>query len=326
MILPDWRKIQKENFTSVEELLKYLEISPSFRKKILYHPRFPLNVPRRLASKIEKNRLDDPIFLQFVPLIEEELVVEGFVKEPLEDQQFLKTKKLLQKYKGRALVLVSSACAMSCRFCFRQNFPYEPVADFEAEIEHIAQDSSLSEVILSGGDPLALSDLSLSNIFSALEGISHVKRIRLHSRFPVGIPERIDESFLSVLAKSSKQIFFVVHCNHPRELDPEVIAALHKIQKLNIPILNQTVLLKGVNDLPETLLALSEALVNGGILPYYLHALDPVEGASHFSLPTKRGVQLIRYVQEHTSGFAVPRFVRETPNCPSKTWLYTQMT
>src|SRR3990167_3940877 len=212
-----WRQIRKDNFTYLPALLNYLELPA---EKILQKPHFPLNLPRRLASKIKKNCLDDPIFRQFVPLEEEAIVSPGFVKEPLQDQRFLKTKKILQKYKGRALILTTSACAMNCRFCFRQNFPYEKeTLGFAEEIAYLQKDPTLSEVILSGGDPLSLSDELLQELFTSLDAIPHLQRIRFHTRFPLGIPERIDDSFLTVLAASSKQIFFTIHCNHPRELD-----------------------------------------------------------------------------------------------------------
>lgn len=317
-----WRQIQKENFTCLESLLDFLEMSDSNRIRFLSSPRFPLNLPRRLAAKIAKNTIDDPILRQFLPLQEESLPASGFCSDPLRDPMFQKTKKILHKYKGRALILATSACAMHCRFCFRQNFPYETKSSgFEEEIAYLSQDTTLSEVILSGGDPLSLSNEHLAALFAALEPLSHVRRIRFHSRFPIGIPERIDASFLNILSSSSKQIYFVIHCNHPRELDADVIAALGKFKPLGIPVLNQSVLLKGVNDNPDVLLSLCETLINAGIFPYYLHALDPVEGSSHFALPETRGPELIRHLQVHLSGFGVPRFVREEPTYPSKTFI-----
>jgi len=323
--IPLWRQIQRENFTRISPLLDFLELSEDLRKRsILPSPRFPLNLPRRLAAKIAKNTLDDPILRQFVPLVEETVQAPGFTPEPLQDSSFRKSKKLLKKYNGRALILTTSSCAMNCRFCFRQNFPYETEkVGFEEEIAQLSQDASISEIILSGGDPLSLSNDILSSLFQTLDAIPHLRRIRFHSRFPVGIPERIDDFFLSILAASSKQIVFVIHCNHPREMDPDVIASLKKIAFLGIPILNQSVLLKGVNDDPEVLLTLSEILTNSGIIPYYLHAHDPVEGASHFDLPSSTGPELIRYLKEHTSGYGVPRFVREDPGYPSKTFIST---
>lgn len=320
--IPLWRQIQRENFIRIPPLLDFLELSENHRKLILPSPRFPLNLPRRLAAKIEKNTIDDPILRQFVPLLEETVQVPEFTPEPLQDSLFRKSKKLLQKYNSRALIVTTSSCAMNCRFCFRQNFPYEKeTIGFEEEIAHISQDPGLSEIILSGGDPLSLSDATLFSLLEGLNAIPHVKRIRFHSRFPIGIPERIDESFLSILRASSKQIFFILHCNHPRELDQDVLASMRKIAVLGIPILNQSVLLKGVNDDPNVLLTLSDTLTNSGIMPYYLHEHDRVAGASHFALPASRGPELIRYLREHTSGYGVPRLVREEPGYPSKTFI-----
>lgn len=320
--IPIWRQIQKKNFSSFEPLIEFLELSPELREKVLKKPRFPINIPIRLAKKMEKNNLNDPIFRQFVPLEEEQSQTPGFSLEPLQDVSFQKTKKIIHKYQGRALLISTGACVMNCRFCFRQNFPYERVEkSFDEDLEYLKKTPSLSEVILSGGDPLSLSDETLLSLFTSLESIPHIRKIRFHTRFPLGIPERIDDSFLKVLSSTSKQIIFIIHCNHPRELDKEVVAALKKILCLGIPLLNQSVLLKGVNDEEATLLALSEELLQAGVLPYYLHELDRVEGAAHFEADPGKGENLIRYLRKHISGFGVPRLVREIPGQSSKTFL-----
>jgi EF-P beta-lysylation protein EpmB len=321
--VPLWRRLQRENFIRIAPLLDFLEISEDLRPQIWEDPRFSLNLPRRLASKIEKNNLQDPIFLQYVPLQEEQKVFPGFVLHPVQDQEFCKTAKMLQKYKGRALLVTTSACAMHCRFCFRQNFPYETnVIGFEKEIRALEEDVSLEEVILSGGDPLSLSDASLSALLEAIDRIPHIKRIRFHTKFPLGIPERIDDGFIHMLSKISKQIFFVIHCNHPRELDEDVLFHLRKIRMLGIPILNQSVLLKGVNDDPEVLLDLCRSLINDGMIPYYLHQLDLVQGASHFQVSEDKALSLVLFLQKNLSGFAIPRLVREQPGQLSKTFIY----
>jgi EF-P beta-lysylation protein EpmB len=320
--VPLWRQIQRTNFIKWDDLADFLHFSALSRQKILPYAKFPLNLPRRLAQKIQKNTIDDPIFRQFVPLTDELVDSPGFVAEPLQDTSFRKTKKIVHKYQGRALLLSTSACAMHCRFCFRQNFPYETKADgFEEELAYIAKETTLNELILSGGDPLSLSNATLQSFFESLEKIPHIRLIRFHSRFPVGIPERIDDAFLQILKNSSKQIVFILHCNHALELDTDVLSALKKIQQLGIPTLNQSVLLKGVNDKEEALLNLSETLVQGGILPYYLHLLDLVKGAAHFLVSDERGKELIHYLQKHTAGYAVPRLVRETPGESSKSFI-----
>lgn len=320
---PFWRKIQRENFTSLNPLMEFLELDATSRERLLEAPRFPLNLPRRLAEKIQKNSIDDPIFRQFVPCVEEKHAAKGYVLDPVQDRSFCKTGKILQKYRGRALLLSTSACAMHCRYCFRQNFPYETeVVGFQKEIEILSRDDSISEVILSGGDPLSLSDTTLRLLFQSLDEIPHIKRIRFHTRFPVGIPERIDSSFLSLLSSTRKTIIFVIHCNHPREMDKDVVASLKKVQQLGIPVLNQSVLLEGVNDRENILLELSETLIQAGIIPYYLHQLDLVQGASHFFVSEARALELVRFLQKNVSGFAVPRLVREEPGCESKSYIY----
>ena len=317
-----WRQIQRENFTCAHQLADFLELSEEKRSLLFQSPRFILNLPRRLAQKMDKNDFSDPLFRQFVPLQEEKIFQPGFQADPVCDQSFRKERKILHKYKGRALWLASSACAMHCRYCFRQNFPYETEArDCSAEITYLQQNSDIQEIILSGGDPLSLSDAALMQLLYAFESIPHIRRIRFHTRFPIGIPERIDCSFLELLGSIKKKIYFIIHCNHPKELDADVIAALQKISALGIPLLNQAVLLKGVNDEEETFLALCEALIDAGILPYYLHLLDPVQGASHFAVPEERGRSLIRYAQERLSGYGIPRLVREEAGSPSKTFL-----
>ncbi len=323
MFQPTWRQIQKTNYSSFPPLFDFLELSLEDQAKIWTRPPFPLNLPARLAGKIKKNTLSDPILRQFVSLIEEQETAFGS-PEPLQDQKFRQTKKVLKKYTGRALLLTTGACAMHCRFCFRQNFPYErEERQFDREIAYLKENPTISEIILSGGDPLSLSDATLSSLFEAFENIPHIKRIRFHTRFPIGIPERIDSSFLSLLQASSKQIVFIIHCNHPKEIDADVAASLKKIQELTIPTLNQSVLLKGVNDDEKTLLTLSETLIDIGVIPYYLHLHDPVTRTGHFNVSEKRGMELIRHLQENLSGYGVPRLVREIPGRPSKTFIET---
>ena len=317
-----WRSIQKDNFTSLAKLLDFLEFSEENRKRIHFYPHFVLNVPRRIAAKMEKNDLADPIFLQFVPLLEETFLKDGFVPDALQEAAFREKSKLIHKYESRALLLASGACAMHCRYCFRQHFPYETkIQGFEAELNYIASHSDLKEIILSGGDPLSLSNASLYDLLGSIGRIPHIRRIRFHTRFPIGIPERIDEPLLNMLAQIRQQVFFVIHCNHPKELDADITCALKKIAHLGIPLLNQSVLLKGVNDDETTFLELLEALIDARVIPYYLHLLDPVQGTAHFDVLEKRGHELIQYAQKKLSGFGIPRLVREVPGCASKTFL-----
>lgn len=321
--MTDYRQIQKTNFTSITDLSEYLKLSDENRKLLFNRPRFVLNLPRRLAAKIRQNDLNDPIFRQFVPLGEESVITPGFLKDPVGDKASQCSSKLLQKYQGRALLVTTSACAMHCRYCFRQNYPYDSAQkSYALELDLIAKDPSIHEIILSGGDPLSLSNDRLATLIESLEQISHLRRLRIHTRFPIGIPERVDAGFLEILKKCTLQCFFVIHTNHKNELDADVFAALKKIQNLGIPVMNQAVLLKGVNDEENTLKELFEALVNEGILAYYLHQLDRVQGAFHFEVEESRGLQLIRYLERTLPGYAVPKYVREIAGEPSKTPLH----
>jgi EF-P beta-lysylation protein EpmB len=315
-----WREIQRHNFTRIDKLLDFLEMSDPLRAQIWQKPRFPLNLPLRLAHKITKNTLNDPILRQFLPLNEEMTQTPGFMTDPVADATFRKGNKLLVKYQGRALLSTTGACAMNCRFCFRQNFDYATeTKGFKEELSLIAQDPSLSEIILSGGDPLSLSNETLKELIDQLEKIPHLKLLRFHSRFPIGIPERIDAGFLNMLKNTRLQPIFIIHTNHPRELDDDIFAALKKLQCLNIPLLSQTVLLQEVNDNEETLKMLMLQLVHHGVMPYYLHQLDRVQGTAHFEVSQEKGKSLMETLLASLPGYAVPRYVREIPGSTNKT-------
>lgn len=316
----DWRSLQRKNFTCIDKLCAFLELDEANCKRVLHSSKFALNLPLRLAQKIAKNDLDDPLFRQFVPLTEETNVNPGYSFDPVQDGCARKSRKLLHKYQGRALLLATSACVMHCRFCFRQKFDYETEQKFfEEELSLVAQDSSIKEIILSGGDPLSLSNATLKQLFDRLAGIPHLSLIRFHTRFPIGIPERIDTEFLEILAGSRLQVWMVIHCNHPLELDQEVITALKKVQKQGVPVLNQGVLLKGINDSFEVQKTLLERFIDNGIVPYYLHQLDRVEGTAHFEVSQEEGIALIEKLRASLPGYAIPRFVAEIPHRPSKT-------
>lgn len=318
---PSWREIQRKNFTRVGELLDFLEIEQKDHAHFTLRPTFALNLPQRLAKKIKKNSLTDPILLQFLPLAEEEKKVEGFGCDPVGDGAALQSSKLLKKYETRALLVTTSACAMNCRFCFRRHFDYASVSGYEKELELIRNDKTLKEVILSGGDPLSLSDETLKALLNGIAEIPHIQLVRFHTRFPIGIPERIDESFLEILSNTKVQIIFVTHINHPLEVDKDVIIALKKILKLGIPVLNHSVLLKGVNDDIDTLQKLYLMLISIGVLPYYLNQLDRVEGAAHFEVNENKGRELMKALQEKLPGYAVPKYIREVAGEKSKTLL-----
>lgn len=308
----DWRQILRNNFTNWLSLADFLELSPQQREEINPSSDFILNLPQRLALKIKKGTLEDPILKQFLPTKSEITAPSDFLMDPVGDEPSRQSAKLLKKYRSRALIIATSACAMHCRFCFRQHFPYETERkDFDHEIALIVADTSIKEVILSGGDPLSLSNALLESLLNRLDAIPHVNRIRFHTRFPIGIPERIDPDFLQILSRLRSCVYFVIHCNHVNELDDEVFCRLKLLQNQGAVLLNQTVLLKGVNDNFESLLNLFEALVDNGIQPYYLHQLDKVKGAAHFEVLETEGKKLISQLRESLPGYALPRYVKE---------------
>jgi EF-P beta-lysylation protein EpmB len=273
-------------------------------------------IPPRLRDKIAPG---NPIERQFVPSEEEKLPMAGFSCNPVGDDQARKGSRLLHKYPGRCLLLTTAACAMHCRYCFRQHFDYDRGRPkFADELDLIRTDPSLREVILSGGDPLSLSNVQLGRLIKELDTIEHLKLLRFHTRYPIGIPERIDDGFLELLASTRLQIFFLIHSNCALELDDDVAASLKKIARLGIPVLNQSVLLKGVNDSEIALRELSERLIEIGVQPYYLHQLDKVAGAAHFEVEPARGLELVESLRRTLPGYAIPTYVREVAGEGSK--------
>lgn len=316
----DWKQILRQNFTNWLKLSEFLEFDQLNQSQILVCKQFPLNLPYRLAAKIQKNTWNDPILKQFLPHIKENEVHPGFVSDPVQDVIFRKEAKLLHKYSGRILMVTTSACAMHCRYCFRKNFDYEVTEKgFENEIKSIQEDASIEEVILSGGDPLSLSNEKLQSLLTALASIPHLKRLRFHTRFPIGIPERLDDAFIQMIERCPFTVYFVVHSNHATELDEDVLYYLKKVRQAGAILLNQSVLLKDVNDSVDALVDLLKKLCDNGILPYYLHQLDRVQGAAHFEVEESYGLKLIEEARKRLPGYAIPEYVREIANQPNKT-------
>ncbi|HEU64932.1 MAG: L-lysine 2,3-aminomutase [Candidatus Anoxychlamydiales bacterium] len=307
-----------KSFTNINKLIKFLKIDKKNQKKILLRSDFPLLLPYSLAKKIKKNDLTDPIFRQFVPLTDEILKKPGYIKDPLSEKKF-KRSKLLKKYNSRALIITTNACLMHCRYCFRKHAEKFSNKNFDKEIGLIKKDKTITEIILSGGDPLTLSNNQIENLLKKLDKISHIKILRFHTRYVISDPKRIDQNFIKILKNIKKQIIFVFHINHPREIDSTLIKATQKLKKQNILLFNQSVLLKGVNDDFETLKNLNLKLIEIGIIPYYLHQLDKVEGSKHFEVPIKKGKELIKMLHENLSGYLIPKYVREIPNKKCKT-------
>jgi EF-P beta-lysylation protein EpmB len=283
---------------------------------------FPLRVPEEFLKRMEVGNPRDPLLLQVLPQLAELDVVAGYTPQPLAEESFAPLPGLIHKYRGRVLILVSGACAVHCRYCFRRNFPYaeqQPWSDGgRAVVDYIAADASIREVILSGGDPLAVSDERLASLVGRLAGVEHVERLRIHTRLPVVIPSRVDDPLLGWLEATSLRKVVVLHVNHAHEIDSAVAAAVGRLRRVGVTVLNQAVLLGGVNDSVEQQADLSEALFRIGVLPYYLHLLDRVQGAAHFEVSEERAQEIVGELRERLPGYLVPKLVREVPGAPSK--------
>ncbi|MBS0351939.1 MAG: EF-P beta-lysylation protein EpmB, partial [Proteobacteria bacterium] len=302
--------------TNPQELCSVLSLDFKKYQKLL-GPKvdFPLRVPRRFVERMEKNNWRDPLLLQVLPLAQETEKLAYFSTDPLEESKVNPLPGLLHKYYGRVLLIAASGCAINCRYCFRRHFPYSEntpgSSGWGLALNYISQDASISEVILSGGDPLILKDPLVANLVDQLEKIDHVKTLRIHTRLPVVLPERITESLIRILKNSRFKVVVVIHCNHPREISSAMAEALVKLGQAGILLFNQFVLLKRINDNAETLIELSEQLFLTGVLPYYMHLLDPVEGAAHFSVSAAKGKKLLKDLSARLPGYLVPRFVVE---------------
>ncbi|MEM7027596.1 MAG: EF-P beta-lysylation protein EpmB [Pseudomonadota bacterium] len=284
---------------------------------------FPVRVPLAFASRMQQKNPDDPLLRQVFPYLDEDRVDPAYTFDPLEEKQSLVGPGLLHKYHDRVLMISTSACAIHCRYCFRRHFPYEEnrqsKLEWQQRYDYIKSNSDINEVILSGGDPLSLADHKLTDYLHTICQIKHVKRIRIHTRFPIVIPDRITQSLFKTLKRTNKEIIFVLHINHANEIDENVSNSIALMNKLGIMVLNQSVLLKGVNDTTDCLIALSEKLIENRVTPYYLHMLDPVAGTTHFNVSEDEAINLIKTMQNKVSGYLIPKLVRENSDEKSKT-------
>jgi EF-P beta-lysylation protein EpmB len=321
-----WQQELAAAITSPEELAVALDLNPgAFASEAAAGGHFSLRVPRSFVARMRPGDLNDPLLRQILP-VDAELADEAeYVTDPVGERSAQRAPGLLQKYHGRALLITTPTCAVHCRYCFRREFPYsEQSGDaprWSEALAEIAADASLEEIILSGGDPLSLSNARLDNLTRALAAIPHVRRIRVHTRQPVVLPSRVDEGLLQWLRASKLPVVMVLHVNHPNELDADLIAACAKLRATGITLLNQSVLLAGINDDSEVLSELSRRLFDAGVLPYYLHALDRVRGAAHFAVPDERARTLVGRLAARLPGYLVPRLVREVPGAPAKVGL-----
>lgn len=283
---------------------------------------FPLRVPRGFVARMKKGDPDDPLLRQVLPLAAEMVPAPGFSSDPVGDHAAIVQRGLLQKYRGRVLVMTTAACAIHCRYCFRRHFPYQEQGGrtslWQSICARIAADSSIDEVILSGGDPLSLADPQLMELVRELERIAHLKRLRIHSRQPIVLPQRVDETLLDWLADTRLTTVMVIHCNHANEIDDQVRTALARLKSTGLTLLNQAVLLRGVNDDAGTLCRLSETLFEAGVMPYYLHLLDKVQGAAHFNVNRETAKAMVTQMRRRLPGYLVPKLVEEVAQTPYK--------
>jgi len=314
-----WKKHLSLAISSPHELLELLDLDPQgLEHEFALDIPFPLKVPHSYVARMEKGNPNDPLLLQVLPLKKELLEKEAYTIDPVGDLISMSTPGVLKKYNGRALLVTTGACGIHCRYCFRRHFPYSDAnpanEQWSSTINDLMHDPSINEVILSGGDPLCLSDERLGVLTKMLDSIPHLKRLRIHSRLPVVLPERIDTSFLSWLETIKLKKIMVLHINHPNEINQPVKQAMHQLAKIDTVLFNQAVLLRGINDNSKTLINLSETLFEAGITPYYLHMLDKVQGASHFDVSDKKARDLMDELRKHLPGYLVPRLVREQIN------------
>lgn len=324
MQTPAWRQALAEAFTDLPSLLAYLELEPALLDGADPAVRaFGLRVPRGFADLMRRGDPDDPLLRQVLPSAAETAPAPGFGDDPVGDREAQAAPGLLHKYSGRVLIVATGACAVHCRYCFRRHYPYGEASasprQWAALIDYLSAHPEVDEVILSGGDPLMASDERLAGWLDRIEALPRIKRLRLHTRLPVVLPERITTSLVSSLRGRRFDTLMVIHANHANELSPRVAQAMGAVKAAGVTLLNQSVLLKGVNDDSEALVALSERLFGIGVLPYYLHLLDRVAGAAHFEVAETRVRELHQALLARLPGYLVPKLVREIAGERSKT-------
>ena len=319
-----WQEILSDLITDPQELLRILKLNPDTSPYSLEAlAQFPLKAPRPFVERIEKGNWHDPLLLQIWPSAFEENQADGFIADPLNEEEFNPVPGLLHKYQGRVLLTAAPHCAIHCRYCFRRHFDYRANspsrARWEEAFAYIAADSSIEEVILSGGDPLAISDKQFHWLLQQLANIKALTTVRIHTRLPIVIPQRITSELLSCLNETRLRVVMVVHCNHYQELDSAVTAKFYTLADVGVTMLNQSVILKDVNDNAGALTDLNKALFQHNVLPYYLHMPDPVAGTGHFYVTDEHATQLIKKLHASLPGYLVPMLVRENPGERGKT-------
>jgi len=318
-----WQRLWRDAVRDPRELLDLVGL-PGLAARVsdTAAAQFPLRVPRGFVARMRHGDPADPLLRQVLPLDDEDRIVPGFVLDAVGDRDARGGTGIVHKYEGRALLVATGSCAIHCRYCFRRHFPYgeETAAanQWREALAYLAADPGLSEVLLSGGDPLSLATAKLAEFTDALAGLPQIRRVRLHTRLPVVLPERVDEALLAWLSALPQQVVVVIHANHANEIDAGVIRALLGLRHAGATVLNQAVLLRGVNDTVAAQAELSERLFEAGVLPYYLHQLDRVAGAAHFEVPDAEALALHAGLAARLPGYLVPRLVREVAGAPAK--------
>lgn len=330
--IPTWQSLSWQEelsslITDPAQLITQLELPESLLEQAtLANSLFPLRATSSYVARIQKGDINDPLLRQILPIGAERSSPAGYSADPLEEEAFNPAPGVIHKYHGRLLLVSASQCAINCRYCFRRHFDYQANtpsrAQWQESLAYIRSNPSIDEVILSGGDPLAVSDKQLAWLVEQIESIPHVARLRIHSRLPIVLPNRITSDLVNCLKNSRLQCVMVVHSNHPNEIDQQVEKQLQQLRTAEITLLNQSVLLKGVNDSASCLVSLSKRLFQCGILPYYLHLLDKVAGASHFDVSGTQALALHKELLATLPGYLVPKLVREVPHATSKTPVY----
>ncbi len=323
----DWQTQLRQAISCSHELLEYLGLRAD--NTVLSNeaiPGFPVKVPHSFARRMQQGNIDDPLLRQVLATSQELVSPAAYTPDPVDETGTANPLPgVIQKYHGRALLIVAGGCAVNCRYCFRRHFPYgdnlNARRDWGKALQYIANDPSISEVILSGGDPLVATDSHLHELVTQIGAISHVKRLRVHTRLPVVIPQRVTPTLLNAITHKALQTVVVLHCNHAQEINSELRDAAQQLRDRDITILNQAVLLGGVNDSVQAQVELNEALFAAGILPYYLHLLDKVAGAAHFDIPESEAQKIHAGTIARLPGYMVPRLVREIAGASSKVGL-----
>lgn len=319
----DWQQSLADVITNPNTLLEMLHLKPEQVDLCAIDSlKFPFRVPREYVARMRLGDPRDPLLLQILPTKQELSAMPGYSHDPLQEEKANKLPGLIHKYKGRVLLTIAGACAINCRYCFRQHFSYEDNnpgrAGWQKVVDYVAADPTINEIIFSGGDPLIAKDSLLAQIIEPISKLPQIKRLRIHTRLPIVIPQRVTNELITLLIKSGLQIIVVVHANHPNEIDTSVEGSLFAMRKAGITILNQAVLLKNINDDPIVLAELSEKLFASGCLPYYLHTLDKVMGSAHFDVEISRAKEIHWQLSQILPGYLVPKLVKEVPGVLSK--------